>query len=195
MKRRTFDRLMSIGGIVITLVMVVAGALLTWGYRFANESVTQQLSAQKIFFPEKGSKALASPEVGPYLNKYAGQQLVTGEQALAYSDHFIAVHLKAIAGGKTYSEASAAASANPNDPKLATQVQLLFRGETLRGLLLNAYAFWKIGQLARLGSIAAFLVGGIMLFLTGLGFWHSRRASPADEVLEDKIRTRTVTAA
>ncbi|HLF70325.1 MAG TPA: hypothetical protein VI541_05155 [Actinomycetota bacterium] len=195
MKRRTFDLLMSIGGLVITLVMVIAGVLLFWGYNFANESVTQQLSAQKIFFPEKGSEALAPPEIGPYLNRYAGQQLVTGEQALAYSDHFIAVHLKAVAGGKTYSEASTAARANPNDPKLASQVQTLFRGETLRGLLLNAYAFWKIGQLARLGSIAAFSVGGIMLILTGLGFWHSRRASPADEVLADKIRTRTVTAA
>jgi hypothetical protein len=36
----------------------------------------------------------------------AGKQVLTGSQAEVYADHFIAVHLSHIAGGKTYSEVS-----------------------------------------------------------------------------------------
>src|SRR6266508_1642534 len=77
------------------LVLLVSGGLLFWGYSFANNSVHDQLAAQKIFFPPKGSDALKPPEIGRYLNQYAGQQLTTGAQAQAYANHFIAVHLKA----------------------------------------------------------------------------------------------------
>src|SRR6266540_3107392 len=56
----------------------------------------------------------------------------------------------------------------------------LFRGETLRGLLLNAYAFWKVGQIALVASIASFALAGVMLLLTVLGFWHLRRVGPTE---------------
>jgi hypothetical protein len=183
MRRRMFDLLLSTTGIVLTVVLLVAGGLLFWGYSFANNSVHDQLAAQRILFPPKGSEALAPPEIGRYLNQYAGQQLVNGAQAQAYADHFIAVHLKETAGGKTYAEVSTLARQNPNDAKLAGQVQTLFRGETLRGLLLNAYAFWKIGQLALIASIVSFSLAGIVLVLTILGFWHLRRVAPAEELM------------
>ena len=60
--------------------------------------------------------------------------MLNGRQAQVYADHFIGVHLKEIAGGKSYSEVSAAAQADPSNAALANQVQLLFRGSTLRGL-------------------------------------------------------------
>ncbi len=183
MRRRTFDILVSSTGIMLTIVLLVAGGLLYWGYSFANSNVHDQLAAQKIVFPPKGSEALASPEVGRYLNQYAGQQLVNGAQAQAYANHFIAVHLKEAAGGKTYAQVSSLALQNPNDAKLAGQVQTLFRGETLRGLLLNAYAFWKVGQIALIASIASFALAGFMLVLTFLGFWHLRRVAPTEEIL------------
>lgn len=183
MRRRTFDLLLSSTGMVLTIVLLVAGGLLFWGYSFANGNVHDQLAAQKIFFPPTGSQALAPPEVGRYLNQYAGQQLVNGAQAKAYADHFIAVHLREAAGGQTYAQVSSQALRNPNDAKLAGQVQTLFRGETLRGLLLNAYAFWKIGQIALVASIAAFVLAGVMLVLTILGFWHLRRAGPTEELM------------
>ena len=41
------------------------------------------------------------------MRQYAGQQLTTGAQAETYADHFIAVHLKEIGGGKTYAQLSA----------------------------------------------------------------------------------------
>src|ERR1051325_6003522 len=172
MRRKTFDALVSSVGALLTVTLVVAGSLLWWGFHFADGNVRQQLAAQKIFFPPKGP-ATASPEIGPYLNKYAGQQLVNGAQAEAYANHFIRVHLNEVAGGKTYAEVSTLARANPNDEKLQGQVQTLFRGETLRGMLLNAYACWKIGQLSRIGSIAAFAMAAIFALLTALGFGHA----------------------
>ena len=183
MRRRTFDLLVSSTGMMLTIVLLVAGGLLFWGYSFANTNVHDQLAAQKIFFPPTGSQALAAPEVGRYLDQYAGQQLVNGAQAKAYADHFIAVHLREAAGGRTYAQVSSLALQNPGDAKLAGQVQTLFRGETLRGLLLNAYAFWKIGQIALVAAIASLVLAGVMLVLTVLGFWHLRRVSPTEELL------------
>jgi len=182
MRRRTFDTLVSAGGLVLTVVLAVAGVLLFVGYSFANSNVRDQLAAQKITIPAAGSQALADPAIKPYLEKYAGQKLVTGAQAEAYADHFIAVHLKKAGGGLTYAQLSTQAQANPTDTKLAATVQTMFRGETLRGMLLNAYAFWKLGQIALLGSIVAFIVAAIMLVLTILGFWHTRRADPEAEI-------------
>ncbi len=182
MPRRTFDKLMTLGGVVLTVTLVVAGGLAFWGYSFANGRVHDQLAAQRIYFPPKGSEALADPQIGKYLNQYAGQRLMNGAQAEAYADHFIAVHLKEVAGGKTYAEVSTLSRANPDDQTLQGQVQTLFRGETLRGLLLNAYAFWKFGQLALIGASAAFALAGIMFVLTILGFWHLRRVSPTEEI-------------
>ena len=190
MRRRTFDILVSSTGMMLTIVLLVAGGLLYWGYSFANGNVHDQLAAQKIFFPPKGSEALAAPRVGRYLNQYAGQQLVNGAQAQAYANHFIAVHLKEAAGGQTYAQVSSQALQNPNDAKLAGQVQTLFRGETLRGLLLNAYAFWKIGQIALLASIASFILAAAMLVLTILGFWHLRRVSPTEELMASNVESQ-----
>jgi hypothetical protein len=190
MRRRTFDLLVSSTGMMLTIVLLVAGGLLFWGYSFANTNVHDQLAAQQIFFPPAGSQALAPPEVGRYLDQYAGQQLTNGAQAKAYADHFIAVHLREAAGGKTYAQVSSQALQNPNDAKLAAQVQTLFRGETLRGLLLNAYAFWKIGQIALIAAVASLVLATVMLVLTVLGFWHLRRVSPTEELMAPAFNAR-----
>ena len=144
--------------------------------------------------PAAGSPALASSDIGPFLNKYAGQQLVNGAQAEAYADHFIAVHLKEVASGKTYAQVSSAAQANPNDQHLQAQVQTLFRGETLRGMLLNAYAFWKLGQIALYAAIASFIGTAILLVLTLLGAWHLRRTSPEEGVFRSRAEAPAATA-
>ena len=182
MSRRKFDLVMSSVGVMLTVVLVIGGGLAFWGYSFANTRVHEQLAAQKIFFPPAGSEALADPAIGPYLNKYAGEQLVNRARAEAYADRFIAVHLNGVADGKTYAEVSTLARANPDDEALAGQVQTLFRGETLRGMLLNAFAFWKLGQIALIGAIAFWILAGIMFALTILGFWHLRRVSPGEQI-------------
>jgi hypothetical protein len=180
MRRRTFDALMTVAGVVLAVVLTVAGGLLFWAHSFVADQVSTQLSSQQIFFPDKGSDALNDPAVKPYLTQYAGQQLTTGPQARAYADHFIAVHLEEMTGGQTYAQLSAKAMANPDDQKLAGLVATVFKGETLRGLLLNAYAFGQMGTIALYGAIASFIGAAVMLLLSLLGAAHLRRV-PADE--------------
>src|SRR5438552_19132929 len=108
MRRRTFDTLVAVGGLLIAFLLVVAGGLLTWSSVYINGQVHDQLAAQQIYFPPAGSDAIKGPEFAA-MHQYAGQQLTTGAQAEVYADHFIAVHLNEIAGGKTYAQLSTAA--------------------------------------------------------------------------------------
>ena len=177
MDRKTLDRLFAAGGLVVAGLLVAAGALLTWAHSYVHNEVHSQLAAQKIYFPPQGSAALKPDAIGPYLNQYAGQQLTTGAQAKVYANHFIAVHLEGIGGGQTYSQLSAKALADPTDTKLAGQVETMFKGETLRGLLLNAYAFDTVGNIAGIASIVAFGGAGAMAALGAAGFVHARRVN------------------
>jgi hypothetical protein len=190
MKRKTFDALLSTGGLVIAIVLSIAGGLLLWGNSFADNNVKTQLSEQKIFFPDKAGLKGQEAEVVKYVTPYAGQQVTNGKQAEVFANHYIAVHMEGIADGQTYSEVSgqyiALQSSNPDDPKLEAlggQRQALFMGETLRGMLLNAYAFWKLGQIALVAAWVSFIGAGVMFLLSALGFWHGRRVSPEAEVL------------
>jgi hypothetical protein len=183
MRRKTFDALLTSAGLVLAIVLVAAGGLLLWAHSFVDNQVHDQLAAQQIYFPKAGSESLEDPAVKPYLSKYAGQQLVNGAQAEAYANHYIAVHINEMAGGKTYAQLSEASRANPDDTKLAGQVQTAFRGETLRGLLLNAYAFWKMGQIALIAGIAAFAAAGLLLILSILGYAHLRTVPASAEVM------------
>jgi len=182
MQRKTFDLLVTAVGGMLCVVLVAAGIFLTLSANFANNSVHAQLAQQEITFPALGSKALASPQIGPYLNMYAGQQLTTGAQAKAYADHFIGVHVTEIAGGKTYAQVSAEAQANPSNTALKAQQASLFQGQTLRGLLLTAYAFSVFGEIAGIAAVVVWVLAGIMLILTILGLVHYRRV-PEDKVV------------
>src|SRR6266516_5094507 len=191
MRRRTFDALAVIGGLILAVVLLAAGGLLLWGHGFVNDQVHTQLAAQKIYFPPASSgaiKALPAADARA-MTAYAGQQMTSGAQAQAYADHFIAVHLREIGGGKTYAQLSAAALASPKNTALADQVQTVFRGETLRGLLLNAYGFWKMGQIMLIGAIVAFAAAAALLIMSVFGVMHLRRAAPESEVLP-KLATR-----
>ena len=182
MKRRTFDILVAMGGLFLAVTLIVSGALLTWAHDFVGNEVHTQLAAQQIFFPPAGSPATKAP-VFAAMRQYAGQQLTTGAQAETYADHFIANHLIEIGGGKTYAQVSALAQAAPTNTKLAATAATLFKGETLRGLLLNAYAFATMGTIAGIAAIAAFIAAAVMLILGALGLMHARRTAPDTEVL------------
>jgi hypothetical protein len=185
MKRRTFDLILTLGGGMLVVVLVVAGVLLMWGSSFANSNVHDQLAKQEIFFPPAAAFAHAqagteiTPTMKPYLLPYAGQQLLTGTQAQAYATHFIAIHLSEMPYGGVYSKISTASRAHPTTKKLAALVTTSFQGTTLRGLLLEAYAFSVFGTIAFWAGIAAFVLGFLMLILTGLGLWHLKR-TPED---------------
>ncbi len=192
MSRRVFDLITSAGGVAVVVVLVIAGGLLTWGHSFVNSNVHNQLAQQQIYFPPKAAFDHAKPGTGvtpamiPSVSQYAGQQLLTGAQAKAYSDHFIAVHLSEMPYGGVYSKISAAALAKPTDPKLAALKAASFQGTTLRGLLLEAYAFSTVGVIMLWGAIASFLAAAFMSVLVGLGFWHATRTAEETKMLAHK---------
>jgi hypothetical protein len=189
MYRKVFDVLASSGGLIVVVVLLVAGGLLTWGHSFVNSSVHDQLARQQITFPP--AAAFAHPKSGteitpamiPSVSKYAGQPLLTGQQAEAYADHFIAAHLSEMPYGGVYSKISAAAIASPTNTKLKALEQASFQGTTLRGLLLEAYAFSTIGLVMLWGAIASFVLAALMLLFAGLGFQHARSTAPEKRIL------------
>jgi len=184
MSRKVFDVLTSAAGVVAVVMLLVAGGLLTWGHSFVDSNVHSQLAQQQISFPP--AAAFAHPKAGteitpsmiPSVSKYAGQDLLTGAQAKTYADDFIAVHLSEMPYGGVYSKISAAALATPTNTALKTLEQTSFQGTTLRGLLLEAYAFATVGEIMYFGAIAAFILAALMAGLVGLGFWHARRTAP-----------------
>jgi hypothetical protein len=193
MKRRTFDTLVSAAGLLLAGLLIFAGAMLAWANSFVGGQVHDQLAAQQIFFPPAGDPSIAAPEFKA-VQQYAGQQLTTGAQAEAYANHFIANHLKEIGGGKTYAQLSTESRAHPNNAELAGTVATMFKGETLRGLLLNAYAFGTMATIAGIAAVVSFVAAFLILLLSGLGLWHARRVPVEKEILAGR-RTRGVTPA
>jgi hypothetical protein len=173
MRRKSFDIVASAAGLVIAVVMLIASALLFWGHAFVDDNVRTQLADQRITMP--AGQAIADPAIKPHLQKYAGQPMTNGAQAEAYANHFIKVHLKETTGDRTYAELSTASRLDPSNTELQGLVQTSFRGETLRGLLLNAYAFWKMGQIALYAAWTALGSGAVLVLLSVLGLLHARR--------------------
>ena len=188
MRRTTFDKLLGWVGISLGIVLLAVGGLLLWGSAYVHNTVQSQLAAQQITFPPAAAFAHAkagteiTPNMIPSVSQYAGQQLLTGQQAEAYADHFIAQHITDMSGGKTYSQLSAVSLAQPNNTQLAGLVATVFKGETLRSMLLNAYGWWKVSQITYIASLALFGLGTVS-FLAGLfGFGilrHDRKLATA----------------
>jgi len=192
MKLRTLDVLFSLGGIVLAGLLLVAGLVLTSNANFANNYVKDQLSQQHITF--KPADALTAEEKqSACLVKYAGQQLTTGKQAECYANEFIGLHLKSTAGGKTYAELGTvqtdlrtklAAAQKADDTTLTADLQkqltdvtaqreTVFKGETLRGLLLSSYGFSEFGAKAAQATLVAYLAAALMGLLSIAGFVHA----------------------
>ena len=190
---RRNSHLAAIVGFALSAVLLVSGGLLLWGSTYTHNMVHNQLAAQQIYFPPQA--AFAHPQAGteitpsmvPSVSQYAGQQLVTGQQAQSYADNFIAVHIANMTGGKTYSQLSTQAMAHPTDAKLAATVNTVFKGETLRSMLLNAFGWWKVSQITFIASIVAFGLGGLALIasLFGLTLGHK------DEITHEAIPAET----
>lgn len=192
--RRTVDRTLNGFGVVATVAFLVAGSLLLWGSRFSADYVERELSSQNVTFPSADD---LRTEGRDDLVGYADEKVTTGGEAEAYAS-YINGHLQAVANGKTYSEiddrgARAAveeATANGADAEQIAQLQqtadeltaqrdTLFKGETLRGLLLSAYAWSTVGAIAGYAAIAAFGAALVMAALVVAGFVHiARQARP-----------------
>jgi hypothetical protein len=194
LRRRTIDAVLIAFGAVATLVFAVSGGLLTWGNSFSSDYVHRELSSQNISFPSKDE---LKTEGRTDLNEWAGKKLTTGAGAEAYAS-YINGHLAKIADGATYADlgtpesaAKAAVKAAAGQPQtqidalqakadgITGQRNTLFKGETLRGLLLTAYAWSTVGTIAGIAAIGAFIAAALMAVLTGLGVMHHRRTPKA----------------
>jgi hypothetical protein len=200
MKRRTLDLIFATGAVFIAVLILTLGLVLQNQANFAKNYVHDQLGQQKITFTP--AKFLAADENNPCLKTYAGKALVTGKQAACYANHYIGVHVKAINDGKTYSETSSQARAlgtqlaaltNPNSAAaktLAGQVDVLngkadtlFKGETLRGLLLTSYGFSIFGDRAATAALVCFLLALVLLLAAIAGYIHAMSKSADHTIL------------
>jgi hypothetical protein len=198
MKRRTLDIIFSVGGMALAVLLVVLGLVLRSNADFAQNYVHDQLTAQKITFTP-AEKLSAEEQQSADLVKYAGQPLTTGNQAEAYANDYIALHLAETNDAKTYAETSnqaralraqattaqqtnapSAADLDKQATALEAKVQTLFRGETLRGLLLTSYGFSIFGDKAMQASWVAFIAAFVLLLASVAGFVHALRTSKAE---------------
>jgi hypothetical protein len=196
MKRRTLDIVFSVGGLVVAALILVLGLVLQNQADFAKTYVHDQLTAQQITFTPV-DKLTDEEKANNCLVVYAGENLVTGKQAECYANSYIALHLSETNDGKTYSQTSnesrtvaAEAKADPNNADLQAQaksldgkVQTLFRGETLRGLLLTSYGFSIFGERASQAAMVCFLVAGVLFIASIAGFIHAFTTSKDEKIL------------
>jgi hypothetical protein len=187
MNRKAWDQIVSASAAVIAVAMIVLGGFAIYGGNFGRDNVQTRLEPQNITFPPLDAM---SPEEQQAVGEFAGQQVTTGAQAEAFS-RYIGGHLAAVNDGKTYSETSAAARAEGLDPDVAAELQgkadTLFKGETLRSILLNAYGWWTVATIALYVGYAMVAMGIVLGALALLGFRHARRARAANVVIPDSI--------
>ena len=197
MRRTNVHTLLSVAGAALAGLLVIAASLLLWGSTYVHNSVHNQLAAQQIYFPAKA--AFAHPKAGteitpsmiPSVSQYAGQQLLTGQQAEAFADHFIAVHIATMGGGKTYSQLSAASLAQPGNAKLAGLVNTIFKGESLRGMLLNAYGWWKASQIMYIAALAAYGLAALALAGSAIALVRGHNAHTPTETVPTQAENIT----
>ncbi|GAA4259097.1 hypothetical protein [Dactylosporangium darangshiense] len=193
MKRKTLDIIVGIGLVALAGLLLIAGVVLTSNANFANDYVKTQLAQQQITF-KTADTLTAEEKQSACLVQYAGQPLNTGKQAECYANEFIGLHLQSIAGGKTYAQlgdvqtdlkAKLATAQQANDPAAAdlqkqltdvnAQRETVFKGETLRGLLLTSYGFSEFGAKAAQAALVAYLASGLLLLLGAAGLIHAAR--------------------
>ncbi|MFE9958183.1 hypothetical protein [Micromonospora sp. NPDC005299] len=210
MKRRTLDLLFSIGGLGLAVLLLVVGVVLTTNANFANRYVHDQLAAQHISFTP-ADRLSDEEKKSDCLREYAGQPLTTGKQAECYANAYIGLHLTSIGGGKTYADLGApqtalreqvaqaeqAKAANLADLQkqladVSAQRETVFKGETLRGLLLTSYGFSEFGRKAEQGALAMYLGAALLLLLSIAGLAHAFR-TPASETFAAPERERVTT--
>jgi len=176
MNRKAWDQIVSASAAVIAVALIVLGGLAIYGGNFGRDNVRTRLEPQNITFPPFDAM---SPEEQQAVGDFAGQQVVNGSQAEAFS-RYIGGHLAAVNDGATYSETSAAARAEGLDPDTAAELQgkadTLFKGETLRSILLNAYGWWTVATIALFAGWAMVGFGILLGVFAILGFRHAKRA-------------------
>ncbi|MGH2679859.1 MAG: hypothetical protein ACRDG8_05160 [Actinomycetota bacterium] len=181
MDRSSWDKIVSGAGAAVAVVLVILGVMAIYGGTFGQQNVRDRLEPQNISFPP--TEAM-TPEERAEVGEFGGQRVQTGIQAEAFS-RYIGGHLEAVNDGKTYAETSSEARAEGLDPDTAAELQAkadtLFKGETLRAILLNAYGWWIVATIALWAGVATTVAGVALGILSILGFRHAKKVGPAQE--------------
>ena len=185
MDRSSWDRIVSGAGAVVAVMLIVLGAMAIYGGNFGQQNVRDRLVPQHISFPPADAM---TPEEKAAIGEFAGAKVDTGVEAEAFA-RYIGGHLEGINGGATYSETSAAARAEGLDPKVAADLQakadILFKGESLRAMLLNAYGWWTLATIALWAGVAMVIAGLILAIFAIFGFRHAGKVAPT--IMQEKI--------
>ena len=185
MDRSTWDKMVSGAGAVIAVVLIALGAMAIYGGNFGQQNVRDRLEPQNIVFPPADAM---TPEELAAVGEFAGQKVDTGVEAEAFA-RYIAGHLEGVNGGATYSETSAAAREEGLDPNVAADLQAkadtLFKGESLRAMLLNAYGWWTLATIALWAGVAMVIAGLILAIFAIFGFRHAGKVAPT--IMQEKI--------
>ncbi len=201
MRRRTLDLFFVIGGFALAFLLATLGFVLKSNADFANDYVHNQLSEQKINFTPTAGLSPDEKKV-TCLVKYQSEALTTGPQAECYANEYIALHLTEVNDGKTYAQTSGESRAAKEEAEAASEsgaanaasleeqatvldgkTQTLFRGETLRGLLLTSYGFSEFGRKADQAATVAFIVALVLFLASIAGVVHLVR-TPKDQTVE-----------
>lgn len=192
--RGVIDKLVSWSGAIVAVALMALGAAAIYGGNFALDNVRDRLEPQNITI---GPASDMTPEERAIVGRYAGEKVDTGTEAEAYS-RYIGLHVGEIGGGKTYSELGGplfALEAQIEEAKAAGedtaameaelaglqgQRDTVFKGETLRAILLNAYGWWTVGEITFFAGIGMVIVGLVLAILAGLGFRHARKVAAAE---------------
>jgi len=159
---------------IAVVLLIIFGGLALWAHNFISDMVKNELTAQKIYFPEKGTPAL-DPATYPDLQQYAGQLVDTPEKARAYANGYIGRHLKEVADGKTYAEVSKEAMKDPENKNLQQQKLTLMQGEMLRGMLLSSgYGFGLAGKIAGIVAYISFTIAAVTLLMASFFYTRSK---------------------
>jgi len=149
-----------------------------YGGQFGQDNVKDRLTPEMVQFPPLSAMTDTEKQT---VGEFAGQQVTTGPQAEAFA-RYIAGHLAEVNDGKTYAETSGAARAEGLDPKVAADLSakadILFKGETLRSIMLNAYGWWTVATIALYVGYAMIALGILLGVLSILGFRHAKRTVP-----------------
>ncbi|MEY2468960.1 MAG: hypothetical protein QOF21_1658 [Actinomycetota bacterium] len=213
MKRKTLDIIFSFGGAGIAVLLVALAVVMTSNANFSKNYVHDQLAQQKVVFPALATMT-DEEKASPCVVANAGKLLQSGKQAECYANDFIGLHVKSTADGQTYAElgavqsglrAQVAAATTAKDPTLpAIQAELttvtgqresLFKGETLRGLLLTSFGFSVMGEKAAQAATVAYAGAALMVLIAAAGLVHSFRTAkteafaPVADVSPVRVRT------
>jgi len=204
MKRRTLDLVFVVGGVLLAVLLGVLGLVMKANADFAKDYVKDQLTQQKINFT--AAEFLSEEETkSACLVEYAGTALDSGVKAECYANDYIALHMREAAAeagleGETYASiggvqrtlgADLAAAGEAGEPTESIQTRLdevnglretMFKGETLRGLLLTSYGFSQFGVKGEQVMTVAFIAALVLLLASIAGLIHLAR-TPKDQVV------------